>query len=56
MIPKACRSCSESLQVLQNTQVCSTSNVENDAVGEEEATSNIHLLRTNFTTVEDYIE
>ena len=28
---------SESLQVLQNTQVCSARKVENDAVGEEEA-------------------
>ena len=41
-IPKLCNEeavsfDSESLQVLQNTQVCSTRKVENDAVGEEEA-------------------
>ena len=29
---------SESLQVLKNTQVCDSSKVDNDAVGEEEAT------------------
>ena len=41
-IPKLCSEeavsfDSESLQVLQNTQVCSARKVENDAVGEEEA-------------------
>jgi hypothetical protein len=40
---------SESLQVLQNTQVCSARKVENDAVGEEEA-----MQRVRQAVMEEY--